>query len=143
MTQTALYPLVMVFRQGLPSSPQSIPLRLLPESGVAVTVTTVPIGNFASQGPVRVCVQFSFSHGFPDALIRWQFIPVGLLVTTPLPQPSIQTDNVLVAVACVAAEAFAGISITTPLRSVVAAMRLTRRKRSFIIMMRSFAVVVV
>ena len=59
-------------------------------------MTTVPIGNFASQGPVSDWLQLSFSHGFPEVLFRWQLIPAGLLVATPLPQPSIQTDSVLV-----------------------------------------------
>ena len=91
-TQTWLYPLVTVLVQGLAYVPQSIMLRCEPGSAVAVSVTGDPTAKLASQGPVIDPVKSS-PYGSPEYW-TWQLMPAGLLVTVPLPQPSIQTFTV-------------------------------------------------
>jgi hypothetical protein len=112
-----LSPVLIVDRHGLPfCPPQSELLSAEPAAGVEVTVTTVPTGKLAWHEPDSVWFQFSFSHGFPSELVIVQLIPAGELVTVPLPQPSIQTLNLLLD--CAAAAGAAGSTKAAPRNTV-------------------------
>ena len=90
---TAVGPEIVTVQAAVPEQPPPLqPLKIDPESGVAVSVTAVPL--------VKFVVQF-----VPHAM------PAGVLVTVPLPVPALVTVRAdvgtsKVAVTAVAAETF-------------------------------------